>query len=177
MRVALTELLGSEMDKQDYRRMLDEGFAETPNFGGSTSSTRLEYLSEHIFDFTTYESEMAEMFAAKALEVCAAISDERTFEYIGASSDNRMWYLLMCNMPFFADKLEWGTSIRGAWWGEPPHSRIKFDSCGLWLDGKQLYEPMEFTREQWEDFISAVREFAAGDREPNDKVSGVPPQD
>lgn len=154
------------MDKQDYLRMLEEGHVTTDECQGQGRTSRLEYLADHIFDFTTYEREMAELFAGKALEVCAAISDGKTFEYI-KEPEGRLWYLLMVNMPFFADKLEWGTSIRGAWWGEPSHSRIKFDSCGLWLDGKQLYEPMEFTRKQWEGFISAVREFAAGDKEPN----------
>lgn len=141
----------------DYRRMLEEGYeaiASTDPIG------RLEYLSDYIFDFTTYDSEMAKVFAGRALEVCAAISDKTTFEYI-KDAVQYQWYLVMVNMPFFSDKIEWGTSVRGAWWGEQPHSKIKFDSCGLWLDGKQLYEPMEFTRAEWEGFIAAVREFAS----------------
>lgn len=98
--------------KQDYRRMLEEGY-------GAIASTepigRLEYLSDYIFNFTTYDGEMAELFACKALEVCAAISNRTTFDYIKDAEQYR-WYLVMCNMPFFSDKLEWGTSIRGAWW-------------------------------------------------------------
>ena len=149
--------------------MLEEGHVETDCFQSQGRTSRLEYLGDHIFNFKTYESEYSELFAKKALEVCAAISDSKTFEYIKAP-ENRLWYLLMVNMPFFADKLEWGTSIRGAWWGESPHELIKFDSCGLWLDGKQLYEPMEFTRDQWRDFIAAVLAF--GVEEPNEKVTG-----
>ena len=144
--------------KRDYRRMLEEGFAETNDFGGLETATRLEYLSDHIFGFTTYDGEMAELFARMALEVCAAISNRATFDYIKDAEQYR-WYLVMCNMPFFANKLEWGTSIRGAWWSEPPHKMIKFDSYALWLDGKQLHEPMEFTREQWAEFIAAVLAF------------------
>lgn len=152
------------MAKQDYRRMLEEGHAETDAFQGNDRTSRLEYLGEYIFDFTTYESEYGELFAKKALEVCAAISEGKTFEYI-KEPENRLWYLLMVNMPFFADKLEWGTSIRGAWWGEPPHKKIEFSSCGLWLDNEQLHETMEFTREQWGEFIAAVLAFAR--EEPN----------
>ena len=147
--------------KREYRRMLEEGYeaiASTDPIG------RMEYLSDYIFDFTTYDGEMAELFAGKALEVCAAISDSTTFDYIKDAEQYR-WFLVMVNMPFFADKIEWGTSVRAAWWGEPPHARIKFDSCGLWLDNKQLYEPMEFTREQWIEFIAAVLAF--GREEPN----------
>lgn len=110
--------------------------------------SRLEYLSDYIFNFTTYDGEMAELFARRSLEVRAAISNSTTFDYI-KDADQYRWYLVMCNMPFFADKLEWGTSIRGAWWGEPPHRKIEFSSCGLFLDGEQLHETMEFTRDQW----------------------------
>lgn len=150
--------------KRDYRRMLEEGHAEIDAFQGQGRTSRLEYLSDYIFNFTTYDGEMAELFARRALEVCDAISNSTTFDYIKDAEQYR-WYLAMCNMPFFADKLEWGTSIRGAWWGEPPHKKIEFSSCGLFLDGEQLHETMEFTRDQWREFIAAVVAF--GVEEPN----------
>jgi hypothetical protein len=135
--------------------MLKEGYeaiASTDPIG------RLEYLSDYILDFTTAESGYSELFAKKALEVCEAISYGKTFEYI-KEPECRPWYLLMVNMPFFADKLEWGTSIRGAWWAEPSHKKIEFSSCGLFLDGEQLRETMDFTRSQWIEFIAAVVAF------------------
>ena len=159
--------------KLDYRRMLEEGYAEIRSFSSGASESRLKYLSEYIFDFTTYDDEMAELFARKALEVCAAISESKTFDYIKDAEQYR-WYLVMCNMPFFADKLEWGTSIRGAWWGEPPHKKIVLNSCGLWMDNEQLHETMEFTRDQWHEFIASVLAFGAD--EPNASLSGEEPQ-
>lgn len=137
----------------DWPRVLEEGYEETSY---SDQVDRLYYLSEYIFNFTTYDSEMAELFARRALEVCAAINNGTTFDYIKDAEQYR-WYLVMCNMPFFADRIEWGTSVRGAWW----MTGIKFDSCGLWLDGKQLYEPMEFTNLQWREFIAALLAFGA----------------
>lgn len=146
------------MDKSDYLRMLKDGHAETDSFGEGRPTSRLQYLADHIFDFTTYEDHMAELFAKRAVEVCAAISDRRTFDYIKASDEHRMWYLLMCNMPFFADRIEWGTSIRGAWWDYP----LTLDSCGLFWQGGQVTAPLKFERDEWEQFIEAVREYAAG---------------
>lgn len=140
----------------DYGPMLEEGFVQTSAFGGCESASRLEYLSDHIFDFTTYDGEMAELFAAKALEVCAAISAGKTFEYIKDAEQYR-WYLVMCNMPFFADRLEWGTSIRGAWW---QYEDTVFSSCGLWVGSEQLAETITFTAGQWRNFIDAVLAFA-----------------
>ena len=144
------------MDKQDYLRMFEDGHKETDSFNGEGRTSKLDYLANHIFDFTTYESEMSELFAIKAIEVCGAISDRKTFEYIDSNNDNRIWYLLMCNMPFFSERLEWGTSIRGAWWSHP----MKLDTCGLFWKGNQIIETMNFTEIEWEQFIEAVREFS-----------------
>lgn len=136
----------------DYKRMLEEGHNKLQ---GQAHHSRLEFIADHVFNFTTYECEYSELFAKKAIEVCDAINDGKTYEYI-KEHENRLWYSLMVNMPFFSDKLEWGASIRGAWWSEGPH---KFSSCGLFLDGEQLCETMEFTREQWREFVVAVVEF------------------
>jgi len=146
--------------------MLEEGAAETARFGSDRQVSRLDYLGEYIFKFTTYDSEYSEMFAAKALEVCAAISDCKTFEYIKEPERYR-WYLLMCNMPFFEERIGWGGSIRGAWWGGRPKKPIEFDSCGLFLDGEQVTKTLQFTDDEWKQFIEALREFAAGDKMPN----------
>ena len=61
----------------------------------------------------------------------------------------------MCNMPFFANRLDWGTSIRGAWWND-----CTFQTCGLWNGYDQMLEQIKFTSEEWKRFINAVIEFA-----------------
>jgi len=146
-----------KLELLDYARMLEDGYKELAT---EDRCSRLVYLSDHIFDFTTYDSEMAELFARRALEVCAAISGRTTFDYIKDAEQYR-WYLVMCNMPFFADKIIWGTSVRGAWWDTPPNDKIKFSSCGLWVDGHQFSDTLEFTQDQWTTFISAVLAFGA----------------
>jgi hypothetical protein len=137
----------------DYLKLLTESY-ESDGFCVKPTS-RLEYLSDYIFDFTTYEDEAAELFARRAIEVAAAISNGTTFEYIKRHED-RIWFLLMCNMPFFYPRLEWGTSIRGAWWKHENHT---LESCGL-FDGDTQLERLTFTRDEWREFIWAVGEFA-----------------
>jgi len=137
----------------DYSSMLAEGFCVSRV--GEWS--RLEYLSDFIFDFTTYDSEMAELFARKSLEVCAAISAGKTFDYIKDPNQYR-WFLVMCNMPFFAGRIEWGTSIRGAWWA---HNGTTLSSVGLWSEGEQITDVMTFTESQWKEFIAALIAFCA----------------
>lgn len=99
---------------------------------------------------------MSELFAQKAVEVCEAISNSKTFDYISAA-DNYKWYLLMCNMPFFNDKLNWGGSIRGAWWDHD--EEIILTNIGLWETEEQFTIDLKFTHAQWIEFIAAVINF------------------
>lgn len=141
----------------DYLALLEHSFVVSKEVGECWPESRFEYLSDNIFDFTTYDMEMSVLFARKAVEVCSAINSRSTFDYIASPSDYQ-WFLLMCNMPFFADKLEWGSSIRGAWWR---NDSIEFASCGLWVGNEQLCKTIEFSRSEWEKFIDAIIEFSS----------------
>ncbi len=151
--------------KTDLLQLLEHSYSVESARSECPPQSRLEFLSDHIFDFTTYDSAMSELFAGKAVEVCAAINNGDTFGYISAP-ENYRWFLLMCNMPFFAGKLEWGTSIRGAWWA-PSNEKFSLDSCGLWAEGRQICVDgvLTFTREDWPTFISAIVEFSAMDQQ------------
>jgi hypothetical protein len=147
---------------RDYRRMLEEGFATWREVNpGGTPENRVAFLSDYVFDFATYDDEKAEEFGAKALEICRAISDRKTFEYIEDPLNYR-WFLLMVNMPFFARRLNWGTSVRGAWWDTGSPDDTALHTTALWLDGEQITEPLRFSGEQWQEFVSAMLAFAAG---------------
>lgn len=126
--------------------------------GGANS--RLEFLANHIFQFTTYDSAISELFAGKAVEVCRAITEQKTFEYIKDSQENYQWFLIMCNLPFFADRISWGASIRGAWWDVYPEKFFELDTCGLWVGDEQMTDTIQFSDEQWNQFIKAVIQFA-----------------
>jgi hypothetical protein len=144
----------------DYAQLLEHSFAVDKGNRDDASQSRLEYLSQNIFDFTTYDGEMDELFGRKAVEVCAAITNRTTFEYI-EDSENYRWFLIMCHMPFFTPRLEWGTSIRGAWWDYRP---VPLESCGLWNGDVQLVDGLQFSSDEWAEFMRAVVEFAAGEK-------------
>lgn len=150
----------------DYKELLEHSYKVSAETFECAPESRLEYLGDHIFDFTTYDGEMSVMFARKAVEVCAAINNSTTFDYIEEPNDY-CWFLLMCNTPFFAERLEWGTSIRGAWWAGQRGREIEFDSCGLWVGDEQLTETLKFSADEWKQFIAAMIEFAHGEMKPN----------
>jgi hypothetical protein len=151
----------------NYLELLKHSYEVEKSHGGCPPKSPLEYLGQSIFDFTTYDGEMSVLFARKAVEVCDAINNSKTFDYI-KDAENYRWYLLMCNTSFFADKLEWGTSIRGAWWNQ----EITFQSCGLWKGDEQLADDMNFTQEEWKRFTMAISDFA--NAEFRNAASGAP---
>lgn len=151
-----------------YTQLLNDSYKAVRDIYECPPESRLEYLSDHIFDFTTYDSEMSELFAKKSVEVSEAITNQSTIDYIRQSDENYRWYLLMCNMPFFYKKLDWGTSIRGAWWDHGVTFTI--DTCGFFQDREQMIDPVQFTRDEWIEFIQAIVEFSKLDvrRDQND---------
>lgn len=144
----------------DYLKLLEHSFEVEKGLDQCAPQSRLAYLAESVFNFITYETEIDELFATKAIEVCAAINNRSTFDYID-DTENRKWYLIMCNMPFFSDKITWGSSIRGAWWaGKQSNNQIEIKYCWFWIDGRQCADTMKFSEEEWQKFITAVIEFA-----------------
>lgn len=141
---------------EQYLKMLEHSYEVEQKFKQEKHS-RLSYISDHIFGFVTYDDSKGEMFARKAIEVCAAISERTTYEYI-ENKANYTWFLLMLNMPFFSSKIDWGCSIRGAFWDS--YDKIELESCGLWDGDEQLSDPIKFCSEDWISFVSAVISFS-----------------
>ena len=89
-----------------------------------------------------------------------AIGNSKTFEYQEEEeSENYNWFLIMCNMLFFADKLNWGTSIRGAWWD---NKEFIISTCGFW-DGDEQIDELKFNAKTLCVFFNAMEIFLKGD--------------
>jgi hypothetical protein len=137
-------------EKLDYVKILNDNYiSEKCN---DSSITRLSYLGDFVFLFTTYDREMSELFARKAIEVCSVINTKTTYVYI-KDKENYMWYLMMCNFPFFSKNINWGTSIRGAWWEV---SEVGMCFCDLILNGESII----VKQKEWDSFVGAIIDFS-----------------
>lgn len=105
----------------DYTNKLNELYLEDSSLE-CPPKNKLEFIGESIFEFTTYDGEIDVIFAESMITVINHILNKTTFEYINESETNYMNYLMMVNLPFLKNKLEWGTSIRGAWFDEYGHN-------------------------------------------------------
>lgn len=66
----------------------------------------------------------------------------------------------MTEMPFFKNKLEWGTSVRGAWWDDYKGIELEFTGLGCLFDGdEQITEALKLDRFQWDAFVNAMYGF------------------
>lgn len=146
----------------NYLELLNHSFEVKQNSFryGQRSPSKLEFLARHVFGFITYDPSMSERFAAKAVDVCAAISDRKVDEF-NRDPEQYQWFLMMCNTPFFADRLEWGSAIHGAWWSGSKNESgdIELESTGLYVGDEQLTDPIRFNDAEWKDFIAAVVDF------------------
>lgn len=144
----------------DYLQLLEHSYdMQAQNSMGCPPDSRLDFLGDYIFRFQTDDSEMSAKFARLALDVCQAITDGKTFEYIEDKGRYAI-YLLLLNTTFFADRHSCGGSIRGAWWETQPAQKLF--SCALYVGDEQVTD-WEFTPEEWEAFVRAMIAFAAQD--------------
>jgi len=89
----------------------------------SLQDKKLLFLSMYVFDFVTYSESHDLKFSKTMMDVIKAIYYRTTFQYVALNEDN---YLLMVNMPFLRDKLNWGTGIRSAWFDDSQLFYITF---------------------------------------------------
>jgi len=72
------------------------------------------------------------------IEVLVVIMNRTNFDYI-KNRDNYIQFITMVNMPFLVDKLECGTSIRGAWLDESKEYEIIGTGINVKKDELKLF--------------------------------------
>lgn len=100
-------------------------------------TTKHEWAASHIFDLVTYDGGLDELFVKKIIEVCKVILDKTNYEYI-KDENNYINYILVCQILDRFDWIEWGTSIRGAWFGPSMNPRYLLEGTEItyYYDGK-----------------------------------------
>ncbi len=72
------------------------------------------WAAREVFNLCTYDSCLDELFVNTILEVCKVILGGTNFEYI-KDEQNYTKYILVCQLLDKFHWIDWGTSIRGAW--------------------------------------------------------------
>jgi len=117
-----------------FIKILDENYKFWQEMDCPPES-KMEYAGSVIFDFTTYDSLVDSTFATLMLEVVGCILNRTATKYMN-NEDCYLNYLIMVNMPFLTDKLEWGGSIRGAWFND--YQEYEIDCGRIEIKEKEL---------------------------------------
>lgn len=120
-------------------------------------ATKYEWAANEVFELTTYDGSLDELFVKKIIEVLKVIFNRTSFDYIKEES-NYITYILVCQLLERFNWIDWGTSIRGAWF-ENYHLNCKSKSI---IDRNLTdygFEDVEFT----EDNLKALIEFIEED--------------
>lgn len=166
----MTNLVNPCYTKEEYKKLLEFSY-KVESECGDCKESRFDFLDKAIFDLTTYDSGISDFLVRRIVNVCEAINNKTTFEYI-ENEENYLWYITVLNFNFFNNKLSWGTSIRGAWW----EFEIEIKSTGLWLskedkdykddekDGRwNQIRSIKFKENDFIVFTKAVIEFSRED--------------
>lgn len=121
--------------------------------GGELS--KIEYVVENLFEVSCYDEEICGGIYEMVSNPLRAITNGTTFELVEDLYDH-MAYILTCNLPFFANKISWGTSIRGAWWDH----LIIWSSCAVWNKNGQITKDIQMTGDEFGAFVVQALDFA-----------------
>ena len=69
-----------------YKAILEEMYQEEMLDENTKPDSKLEFIGDHIFDFTTYDGSLSASFASRTLEVIDCILKQQTFEYQNKST-------------------------------------------------------------------------------------------
>lgn len=89
---------------------------------------KLIFLAEVLFGIETDDNSLSLKFGEDILEVIDVIKKGSNREYI-KSEDNYKKYIIVANILSKLDWIEWGVSIRGAWFSE--YGEYNFVNGGL----------------------------------------------
>lgn len=146
----------------DYLKMLKRSHKMTKEMSDCIGN-EASWLGGSFFDFTTYDNDLSEKMARNMLDVIYAIWKRETFDYIDKSQENYENYITMVNMPFLDmyHKLDWGGSIRGAWFAlyEGGSETFEFDAACFWDENNEQMDSIKFDHDEWADFILAMTIF------------------
>lgn len=117
-----------------------------------------EWAASYIFGLSTYDGELDEHFVKIIIDVCKTIDSRNTFKMIEQSDVYYIAYIIVCQLLKHKNWIDWGTSIRGAWfdYGNRDAEPI--------YDGGGILPDVPFTKDNFATLIDFVEEKSKGER-------------
>lgn len=128
-----------EKDYREYCELVDNNVS------------KYTWAACNVFDLTTYDGKLDELFVKKIIEVCKVILNDKNYEYI-EDENNYITYVLVCQLLVNFNWVDWGVSIRGAWFQESNLRPI----LTYWWNDMDGYETVDFTVDNLKTLIEFI---------------------
>lgn len=143
----------------NYKHLLEHSYeAHKDYYGCTASSIRLEWLAKRLFKLRGFTQQYSEYLATKAVEMCKLLNSCET----SLNEEGSWWEVVMSNFPFFSSRIDFSDG-KIHWALDFCEDKFYLDPESLFEDGTPITEDLEFTLEEWKEFIDAVIEFAGVD--------------
>ena len=121
-------------------------------------ATKYEWAAGHVFNLTTYDGYLDELFTKKIIEVCKIILERKNFDYI-KDENNYLNYILVCQLLNNFNWIDWGTSLRGAWFQEQHFNQYQSQPILQHWSAEYDWQDIPFTVEN----LKLLFEFIEGE--------------
>lgn len=103
------------------------------------------WLCDEVLDLTTYDTDISLQIGHKLFNICKAILNGTTFEYI---KDEKQYldFIIYCNFLDAKGWITWGTSIRGCWFQDMEYS-------------EDIIEGVQFSKENMAILCEFIEEY------------------
>lgn len=108
--------MNTEENRELVLQIFEDEFAE--HCDGAENENKYDWCAKYVFMLLTYDEELAEIFIKKIFEVCKAILEKRNFSFFKDNDEKYREYIIVCQLLCRLNWINWGTSIRGAWFEE-----------------------------------------------------------
>ena len=126
---------------KDLLNWLFEENKEAEKLRENADYSKYQFLSNLVFGLGAYDDEIEEKWGKAIFEVMCAIRDRKTFEYIDIDDTHYERYLLVCQLLNQNNWINWGSSIRGAWFEDTLHDqKIMLDMLGVSIADERFDE-------------------------------------
>ena len=120
--------------------------------------SKRDFLNEALFGYTTKSEVDDRIFLRRSLLAVEAIT-ERTQTLLG--SEDLAWFDDFCALPFFCERLDWGSDKRKAWWGTKTGAPITFEIKNPPSHCAASNEVHYLSASVWKEFMRALLRFAS----------------
>ncbi len=146
----------------NYLEKINASYASFVKEQDGMNDSKLDFLALSVFGLTTVDPDSSDIVVTGYLRLLKAVTTETTEDFYNHANTT---YIFIINSEFFKDKVYWDIAPENTYW-DKDMGDFSLWTCSLGTFGNS--EEVEFTRDEWINYVNAVFEFSEIDTLVND---------